>query len=163
MVDKEMLSAISDLLDEKLEEKLEEKLQPIHERLDRVEATVEYVKVEQLENGVIPRLDKLESDMEDGVIPRLDKLESDMEDGVIPRLDKLEEKTEHLKEELIYIKVTQLENGALKLLNDIESQYLDTYKIYRERTEQIDGMALDIDVMKSTIKNHSNRLNKIMA
>lgn len=80
MVDKEMLSAISDVLEEKLEEKLE----PIHDRLDRLEADMKYVKEEQLENNVIPRLDRLESDMkcvrvvqlENNVIPRLDTIEA---------------------------------------------------------------------------------------
>lgn len=79
MVDKEMLSAISDLLDKKLEEKLDQKLDqklaPIYERLDRVEADVSdlkqttgkltddmrYVKVVLLENNVIPRLNTIES------------------------------------------------------------------------------------------------------
>lgn len=80
MVDKELLSAISDLLDEKLEQKLEEKLdqkldqkfeeklQPLYDRLDRVEQKVgaleqdvRHIKVVQLENNVIPRLSTIES------------------------------------------------------------------------------------------------------
>lgn len=72
MVDKEMLAAISDLLDQKLEEKLEEKfevkLRPIYARLDRLEQKTEelsdelrYVKVVQLENNIIPRLNTIES------------------------------------------------------------------------------------------------------
>lgn len=86
MVDREMLSAISELLDEKLEQKLEEKLeqkfdeklQPVYERLDGLEA------------NVIPRLDRLEMDVED--------LKKDMryvktvqlENNVIPRLSTIE-------------------------------------------------------------------------
>lgn len=79
MVDREMLSAISDLLDKKLDEKLDakfdEKLGPINDRFDRIEADVEelkqttskltddmrYVKVVLLENNVIPRLNTIES------------------------------------------------------------------------------------------------------
>lgn len=73
MIDREMLSAISDLLDEKLEQKLEEKLeeklekkfdeklQPIYDRLDSLEGEVQYIKVVQLENNVIPRLSTIES------------------------------------------------------------------------------------------------------
>ncbi len=69
MVDREMLSAIEELLDRKLEEKLDqkldqkfdEKLQPIYARLDRLEADMQYVKVVQLENNVIPRLTAIES------------------------------------------------------------------------------------------------------
>lgn len=72
MVDREMLSAISELLDEKLEEKLDQKLdqklRPIYDRLDSLDARVgrlendmHYVKVVQLENNVIPRLNTIES------------------------------------------------------------------------------------------------------
>jgi hypothetical protein len=76
MVDKEMLSAISELLEEKLDQKLgekldqkleekldqkfDEKLQPIYERLDNLEADMKYVKVVQLENNIIPRLNTIE-------------------------------------------------------------------------------------------------------
>ena len=72
MVDREMLSAISELLDQKLEEKLEEKLDqkleqkfdqklaPIYARLDKVESELTYVRVVQLENTVIPRLNTIE-------------------------------------------------------------------------------------------------------
>ena len=59
MVDKEMLSAMSDLLDEKLH--------PVYDRLDTLEQDVSglkedmrYVKVVQLENNVIPRLSTME-------------------------------------------------------------------------------------------------------
>lgn len=72
MVDREMLSAISELLDQKLEEKLDQKLEekleqkfdqklaPIYARLDKVESELTYVRVVQLENTVIPRLNTIE-------------------------------------------------------------------------------------------------------
>lgn len=83
MVDKEMLAAVSEMMDqklnvlevrleEKLDQKLEEKLdqkldrkfdtklQPIYDRLDRLESDMKYVKVVQLENNVIPRLNTIE-------------------------------------------------------------------------------------------------------
>ena len=103
MVDKEMLSAISELLDEKLDEKLEqkfdEKLQPICERLDGLEADVSdlktdvrglkdemrYIRVVQLENNVIPRLSTIEScyldtfDRYRGLTDQFDKMSSNIE------------------------------------------------------------------------------------
>lgn len=57
MVDQEMLAAISELLDQKLEEKL----QPIYGRLDKLETDMNYVRVVQLENNVIPRLNTIEA------------------------------------------------------------------------------------------------------
>ena len=98
MVDKEMLAAISDLLDRKLEEKLEakleeklekkfeEKLSPIYVRLDRLEKKTEelsdelrYVKVVQLENNIIPRLNTIEAcfmDAADRWIKRSDQIDT---------------------------------------------------------------------------------------
>lgn len=61
MVDQEMLAAISELLDQKLDQKLEEKLQPIYGRLDKLETDMNYVRVVQLENNVIPRLNTIEA------------------------------------------------------------------------------------------------------
>lgn len=84
MVDREMLSAMSDLLEEKLEQKLEEKLdrkldekldrkfdeklRPVYNRLEsldekvgKLETDMRYVRVVQLENGVMPRLNTIES------------------------------------------------------------------------------------------------------
>ena len=87
MVDKEMLSAISDLLEEKLEQKLEQKLEEkldekleeklstikckidsmeseintINRRLDNVEQDVRHIRVVQLENDVIPHISTIES------------------------------------------------------------------------------------------------------
>lgn len=105
MVDREMLSAISELLEEKLEQKLEEKLdqklQPIYERLDDLETDMKYVKVVQLENNIIPRL------------------------------------------------------------NTIEAYYMDTSRRYMESTEQITAMKADIEVLKSVVSEHSQRLSRI--
>ena len=157
MVDREMLSAISELLDVKLEQKLEEKLeqkfdeklQPIYERLDGLEA------------NVIPRLDRLETDVED--------LKSDMhyvrivqlENNVIPRLNRLETDVEGLKKDMQYVKVVQLENNVIPRLSTIESCYLDTFERYKERTEQFDKMSSNIVVLNSVVTEHSRKLEKI--
>ena len=86
MVDTEMLSAISDLLEEKLEQKLDakfdQKLQPLYDKIDsmeermdsmenrmdsvekrlgNLEQDVHYIKVVQLENDIRPRLSTIES------------------------------------------------------------------------------------------------------
>lgn len=86
MVDKELLTAISGLLDEKFDQRL----LPMNGRLERLEEDMKYVKF-SLEKIVVPRIDGLDS--------RVDKLENDvkyirvvqLENNVIPRLDRLEE------------------------------------------------------------------------
>ncbi len=109
MVDKEMLSAISGLLDEKLE--------GVKVEVEGVKAEVEGVKAE----------------------------------------------VEGIKADLKYVKVVQLENNVIPRLNTIEECYIDTSKRYLERTEQIDVMRSDIDVLQNVVMDHSKKLNDITA
>ena len=120
MVDKEMLTAMSEMMDQKFDEKLK----PVHDRLDRLETDMKYVREEQLGNNVLPRLDGLETDMK-------------------------------------YVRVVQLENNVIPRLSTIETCYLDTSKRYMERTEQVDTMKEDIEVIQSVLMDHSQRLCKI--
>lgn len=86
MVDKELLTAISGLLDEKFDQRL----LPMNGRLERLEEDMKYVKF-SLEKIVVPRINGLDS--------RVDKLENDvkyirvvqLENNMIPRLDRIEE------------------------------------------------------------------------
>ena len=120
MVDKEMLTAMSEMMDQKFDEKLK----PIHDRLDRLETDMKYVREEQLGKNVLPRLDGLETDMK-------------------------------------YVRVVQLENNVIPRLSTIEACYLDTSKRYMERTEQVDTMREDIEVIQSVLMDHSQKLCKI--
>ena len=161
MVDREMLSAISELLDEKLEQKFDEKLQPVYERIDGLEASV------------IPRLDSLETGVEglktdvaslktdvEGLKTDVKDLKTDVE-GLRTDVDGLEVKVEGLKDEIRYVRVVQLENNVIPRLSTIESCYLDTFHRYVEHTEQIDKMAADIEILKSVVSEHSRKLEKI--
>lgn len=99
MVDKEMLAAISDLMDQKLEEKLEEKLdqkldeklKPVYDRLDKLdenlgsvcgrldklESDMKFVRVVQLENGIIRRLNTIEKSYLDTSERYMEKTDQD--------------------------------------------------------------------------------------
>lgn len=126
MVDKELLTAISGLLDEKFDQRL----LPMNGRLERLEEDMKYVKF-SLEKIVVPRIDGLDS--------RVDKLENDVK----------------------YIRVVQLENNVIPRLDRIEECYLDAAKGFRERAEQIDTMAEDIQVLTNVVTEHSEKLNKL--
>lgn len=133
MVDKEMLMAISELLDQKLEEKLEEKLeQKLEQKLDQ-----------KLEEKLDEKLDqKLNRKFDEKLRPlcdRLDRLEADMK----------------------YVRVVQLENNVIPRLNTIETCYLEASKRYMERTEQMDTMWADIEVLKSLVSDHSEKLRRV--
>ena len=65
-----------------------------------------------------------------------------------------------LKNHVNNIKLFQ-ENVILPRLNTIESCYTDTYKRYKSGTEEIEAMKSDVNVIKSVIKEHSDKLQKI--
>lgn len=136
MVDREMLTAMEELLDRKLDEKLNEKLdqkfsenlKPINDRLERLEAGME-------------ELGK-----------QISKLKVQM--------SKLDGRVAQLEADMTYVKVVQLENNVIRRLNTIEKYYVDTSTRYMERTEQIDRMNSDISILKCVVTKHSELLRK---
>lgn len=74
--------------------------------------------------------------------------------------DILDKKLKPINDRLKKIELTQ-ENDILPRLQNIESCYTSTYKRYQTGIEQIDAMQADIDVIKSVIREHSEKLQKI--
>ena len=74
--------------------------------------------------------------------------------------DMMDKKLQPINERLKRIELTQ-ENEILPRLQTIESCYTDTYKRYQSGIAQIEAMQIDIDVMKSVIREHSEKLQKI--
>lgn len=74
--------------------------------------------------------------------------------------DILDKKLKPVNERLKKIELTQ-ENDILPRLQNIESCYTSTYKRYQIGIEQIEAMQADIDVMKSVIREHTEKLQKI--
>lgn len=74
--------------------------------------------------------------------------------------DMMDKKLQPLKEDIKFLKL-QNENEILPRLQTIESCYTDTYKRYQSGVAQIEAMQTDIEVMKSVIREHSEKLQKI--
>lgn len=72
----------------------------------------------------------------------------------------MDKKLKPVNDRLKKIELTQ-ENEILPRLQNIEACYTSTYKRYQTGTEQIEAMQADIDVMKSVIREHSEKLQKI--
>jgi len=72
----------------------------------------------------------------------------------------LDSKLKPIKNDVKSINLT-LENDILPRLQNIESCYTSTYKRYQSGINQIEAMQADIDVMKSVIREHSEKLQKI--
>ena len=186
MVDREMLSAIADLLDEKLDKKLE----PIYERLDRIEGDVVELKTEVVElkadvAELKERAARLETDVAElktyvaelktdvaelkmdvaELKTDLAELKTDVAElkERTARLEgdvaELKETTARLNEDMKRVKIT-LEHSVLPRLNTIEGCYLETSKRYLESADQIDDMYADIDVLKYTVRKHSEKLQR---
>jgi len=74
--------------------------------------------------------------------------------------DMMDKKLKPVNDRLKKIELTQ-ENDILPRLQNIEACYTSTYKRYQTGIEQIEAMQADIDVMKSVIREHSQKLQKI--
>lgn len=74
--------------------------------------------------------------------------------------DLLDKKLQPVKDDIKLLKL-QHENDILPRLQNIESCYTSTYNRYKNGVSQIDAMQADIDVMKSVIREHSERLQKL--
>ncbi len=72
----------------------------------------------------------------------------------------LDTKLKPIKADVKNINLT-LENDVLPRLREIESCYTGTSKRYQSGINQIEAMQADIDVMKSVIREHSEKLQKI--
>lgn len=51
-----------------------------------------------------------------------------------------------------------MENDVLPRLQNIESCYVDTYRRYVVKMEEMDSLKLDMDVVKDVLKEHSGKL-----
>ena len=92
------------------------------------------------------RLQKIELTQENDILPRLQKIELTQENDILPRLKKVE--------------LTQ-ENDILPRLQNIESCYISTFKRYQAGVEQIEAIQTDTEVMKSVIREHSEKLQRL--
>ena len=117
----------------------------------------------------------------DQVDARLDKVDARL-DKVDVWLDKIDEKLyevderfnavdstmtsmktdiQKLQDDVTFIRITQLENGALKTLDDIQKNYSDTYQRYRDGADKFEVAFIDIDNLKKTVTKHSKQIKKL--
>ena len=138
----ELLHAISNIMDQKLEEKVMPEIKSLGDRFD----------------GLEKRFDGLEERF-DGLEERFGGLEERF-DGLEERFDGLEERFDGLDNKVKNIELT-LENDVVPRLSHIEQCYIDTFERYQEGVKKIDKMQMDIEVIKLTVTDHSEELNKI--
>ena len=85
-------------------------------------------------------------------------------DTINVRMDTMENKLtaldERLSNEIRKINIT-LENVIVPRISHIEQCYLATSERYINETGRINGLELDVQVLKSVAQDHSERLRKI--
>ena len=74
--------------------------------------------------------------------------------------DMMDKKLKPINDRLEKIELTQ-ENEILPRLQNIEACYTSTYKCYQIGIAQIEAIQADVDVMKSVIMEHSQKLQKL--
>ena len=65
-----------------------------------------------------------------------------------------------INEQMIKTK-EMLELRVVPRLDTIESCYTSTYRRYSEKTEQIDALRTDMDIVKKVVTEHSVKLHKL--
>lgn len=75
--------------------------------------------------------------------------------------DMMDKKLQPLRENIQFLKL-QNENDILPRLQSIEACYTGTYNRYRNGVGQMEAMQEDIGIMKKVIREHSEKLQKIL-
>ena len=132
MGNKELLLAISDMMDEKLD--------------------VINVRMDTMEDKLTSRMDALDA--------KIDTVESKLSADIRALDAKIDSVDERLSADIKKINVS-LENEALPRITHIEQCYLATSERYINETGRINGLVADVQVLKSVVQNHSERLQKI--
>lgn len=113
---------------------------------------------QKLEEKVMPEIKSL-GDRFDGLEERFDGLEERF-GGLEERFGGLEERFDGLDNRVKNIELT-LENDVVPRLSHIEQCYIDTFERYQNGVKKLDDMQRDIEVIKLTVTDHSEELNKI--
>ncbi len=152
MTDHELLLAISNIMDKKLDARLK----PLENTLQSLKEDVQQLKedVQQLKDDVQQLKDDVQQLKDD-----VQQTKSDVQQ-LKAEVHQLKAEMHQFEAEMHQLKLYQ-ENVILPRLQNIESCYMDTYKRYQDGVGQIDAMQTDIDVMKSVLLEHSDRLQKI--
>lgn len=138
MGDKELLLAISDIIDKKMKEGL----QPVKNELHETRSDIQIIK-----EGILHLQDRMQA-----IEERIQTLEE--------RIQTLEESFLHLQNQLHLLQLQQ-ENMIMPRLNTIESCYTDTFYRYKTYADKMDTVFEDVDLLKNTVTDHSQKLQKL--
>ena len=99
----------------------------------------------------------------DSKISSLDSKVSSLEKHVSSldsKVSSLEKHVSKLENEVLKINLS-LENELYPGIKEIKSCYLSTFERYKNETEKIDCLQMDMDIVKGVQKDHSEKLLRI--
>ena len=142
MTNNELLLAISDMMDKKLKSEIQAELQPLKDDISHIKGDINYMKsdINHLNNDV----SNIKSD--------INHLNDD--------ISNIKSDINHLNDDINSIKM-HLENVTDKNIQLLAENYVPAAKRYEKATAKIEAMQTDIDVIKSIILEHSDKLQKI--
>ena len=150
MENKELLLAMSDMMDKKLNS--------IHERMDTFDT-----KLDAVEERLSARIDALDAKIDSVEIKlsaRIDALDAKIDSVESKLTAEISAVDERLSADIRTINLT-LENVVVPRIKHIEQCYVSTSERYINEVGRINGMVADIQVMKSVVQDHSVQLQKI--
>lgn len=159
MTDNELLLSISDMMDKKFQSEL----QPIKNDLQEMKGRLQNVEVEVQE--VKDRLQNVEAEVQE-VKGRLQNVEAEVQEvrtevqNVKDRLQSVETGLQTVESKVHQMSLFQ-ENVITPRLCTIESCYTDTYNRYRSYVDKMDGVFVDVELLKSVVSDHTRKLQKL--
>lgn len=166
MTDNELLLSISDMMDKKFQSELQpikNDLQEMKGRLQNVEVEVQEVK-DRLQN-VEAEVQEVRTEVQE-VKGRLQNVEAEVQEvrtevqNVKDRLQSVETGLQTVESKVHQMSLFQ-ENVIMPRLCTIESCYTDTYNRYRSYVDKMDGVFVDVELLKSVVSDHTRKLQKL--
>ena len=133
MLDNDDILMISELMDKKLK--------PIETRFDQMQEQMD-LRFNLMQGQMDTRFAEMQGQMDSRFVQ--------MQGTVDLRFDQMQNQLDHMN--------LLMENDVLPRLQNIESCYVDTYRRYVVKMEEMDSLKLDMDVVKDVLKEHRGKL-----
>lgn len=124
-----------------ISELMDKKLKPIETRFDQMQEQMD-LRFNLMQGQMDTRFAEMQGQMDSRFVQ--------MQGTVDLRFDQMQNQLDHMN--------LLMENDVLPRLQNIESCYVDTYRRYVVKMEEMDSLKLDMDVVKDVLKEHSGKL-----
>lgn len=112
------------------------------------------------------RLSKRIDDVEESLSRKIDEVDERLSrkiDEVDERLSRKIDEVDHRLSTEVHNILLRMENNIEPRLDQIEACYISTYKRYQDGVEKMDTLEMNMEVVQSVVKEHSEKLNAMIA